>query len=121
MPRRVRAPKRREPSSPRSDEWIDNELMGCKFQDVRHGKRMRQLLDQFSASVGATTPRACQDWANTKAAYRFFTNERVNEANILAGHFVSTRDRFAATTGFPILVDFMTRPSSPSLVRTSIL
>jgi hypothetical protein len=78
--------------------------MGCKFQDVRHGKRMRYLLDQLSGNVGATTPRACQDWANTKAAYRFFSNERVNEANILAGHFVSTRDRFAATVGFPILV-----------------
>jgi hypothetical protein len=78
--------------------------MGCKFQDVRHGKRMRQLLDQLSGSVGATTPRACQDWANTKAAYRFFSNERVNEANILAGHFASTLERFAATAGFPILV-----------------
>jgi hypothetical protein len=104
MPRRVRGPKRREPSGPRSDEWIDNELMGCRFKDARHSKRMRQLLDQFSGSVGATTPRACQDWANTKAAYRFFSNERVSEANILAGHFVSTRDRVAAAAGFPILV-----------------
>jgi hypothetical protein len=34
--------------------------MGCKFQDVRHGKRMRQLLDQLSGNIGATTPRACQ-------------------------------------------------------------
>ncbi len=75
-----------------------------KFEDVRHGKRMRQLLDQLSGNVGATTPKACQDWSNTKAAYRFFSNERVSEANILAGHFASTRDRFAATAGFPILV-----------------
>jgi hypothetical protein len=27
----------------------------------------------------------CQDWANTKAAYRFFANERVTEEDILAG------------------------------------
>src|SRR4051812_34364056 len=46
---------------------------------------------------------ACQDWANTKAAYRFFSNDRVREAQILAGHFQATRDRFAATDG-PILV-----------------
>ncbi len=45
----------------------------------------------------------CQDWANTKAAYRFLANARVNEADILAGHFRSTRDRFAATTT-PVLV-----------------
>jgi hypothetical protein len=41
----------------------------------------------------------CQDWANTKAAYRFFSNERVNEADILAGHFQSTGDRVAASDG----------------------
>lgn len=103
-PRRSRGPKCRGLERSRSDEWIDNEVMGCKFQDVRHGKRMRQLLDQLGGSIGATTPRACQDWANTKAAYRFFSNERVDEANILAGHFASTRDRFAATSGFPVLV-----------------
>ena len=46
---------------------------------------------------------ACQDWANTKAAYRFLSNGRVNETAILAGHFQATRERFAATDG-PILV-----------------
>jgi hypothetical protein len=29
-----------------------------------------------------------------KAVYRYFGNERISEANILAGHFASTRDRF---------------------------
>jgi hypothetical protein len=41
----------------------------------------------------------CQDWANTKAAYRFFSNNRVSEAQILAGHFQATGERFAATEG----------------------
>ena len=45
----------------------------------------------------------CQDWANTKAAYRFLDNERVSETEILAGHFQATRDRTAATVG-PLLV-----------------
>lgn len=40
---------------------------------------------------------------HTKAAYRFLDNERVNEADILAGHFHATGDRAAATSG-PILV-----------------
>lgn len=34
-----------------------------------------------------------------KAAYRFFSNDRVNEEDILAGHFCSTRDRAVATAG----------------------
>jgi Transposase DNA-binding len=61
------------------------------------------LLEQISDAVGESVPMACQDWANTKAAYRFFSNERVNEADILAGHFQATKDRFIATQG-PILV-----------------
>jgi hypothetical protein len=40
---------------------------------------------------------ACQDWANTKAAYRFLANEHVNERDILSGHFQSTRSRFSKT------------------------
>lgn len=47
--------------------------------------------------MGQSIPLVCQDWANTKAAYRFFSNDRVSEADILAGHFQSTRDRAAAT------------------------
>ncbi len=42
-------------------------------------------------------PFACQDWANTKAAYRFLDNENVSESEILEGHFQSTAERFAAT------------------------
>ena len=86
------------------EKWIEEEVAGCQFRDVRHGKRLRQLLEQFSGRVGATTPWAAQDWANTKAAYRFFANGRISEANILAGHFVSTRERCVATSGFPLLV-----------------
>ena len=96
--------RRRASDEAGTDTWIDNEVVGCEFEDVRHGKRLRQLLEQLSSKVGAATPWACQDWANTKAAYRFFGNERISEANILAGHFSSTRDRFAAAKGFPILI-----------------
>ncbi|WP_247367923.1 transposase [Bradyrhizobium sp. 18] len=34
--------------------------------------------------MGGSIPFACQDWANTKAAYRFFANERVEEPTFLA-------------------------------------
>ena len=87
-----------------TDAWIDNELMGCEFPDARHVKRLRHLLEQLTSRVGSATPWACQDWANTKAAYRFFGNDRVSEANILAGHFASTRERFATTSDSPVLI-----------------
>ena len=77
-----------------SNSWIDQETEDCTFVDERLGKRFRRLLEQLSDGAGETIPMACQDWANTKAAYRFFDNERVNERDILAGHFQSTRQRF---------------------------
>jgi hypothetical protein len=79
--------------------WIDEELIGCEFADVRLGKRFRALIERLSQAIGETIPMACQDWATTKAAYRFFSNDRVDEQEILAGHFQATRDRFSATEG----------------------
>ncbi len=66
-------------------------------------KRLRELLGRIESAMGESIPLVCQDWANTKAAYRFFSNERVGEEDILAGHFQSTHDRLAATDG-PVLV-----------------
>ena len=96
-PRSVQPAQCRDVTESRSREWIENEVVGSEFEDVRHRKRLRQLLEQFLDRVGSTTPWSSQDWANTKAAYRFFCNERISEANILAGHFVATRERFTGT------------------------
>jgi hypothetical protein len=54
--------------------------------------------------MGQSIPLVCQDWANTKAAYRFFSNDRVSEADILAGHFQSTHDRAAAIDGLVLVL-----------------
>jgi hypothetical protein len=83
--------------------WIDRELDGAYFQDVRLGKRLRTLLGLMSNGLGQTLPLACQDWANTKAAYRFFSNPRITEEEILSGHFASTQLRAAALQE-PLLV-----------------
>ena len=86
-----------------AQDWLDRELAGSSFGDERLAKRLRKLVELMGNAIGSTVPLACQDWANTKAAYRFFSNDRVSEAEILAGHFEATRNRFAATEG-PILV-----------------
>lgn len=48
--------------------------------DARLDRRLHALVKQLSAGMGASIPFACQDWAATKAAYRFFANPRVDEA-----------------------------------------
>lgn len=91
------------PSLEDEQTWMDKENAACNFRDERLKKRFRLLLQQFWSGMGQTIPFACQDWASTKAAYRFFANDQVCEQDILGGHFQATRDRFADTTG-PILV-----------------
>ncbi len=86
-----------------TNAWLDGELAGCSLVDERLNKRLRKLLAQIGNAMGQSILLVCQDWANAKAAYRFFSNERVSEADILAGHFQSTRDRTAAADG-PVLV-----------------
>ena len=83
--------------------WVNDELARSAFGDKRLADRLRRLLQQLEGAVGQPLPLACQDWAGTKAAYRFFSNERFGEDAILAGHFRATAGRFAATDG-PILV-----------------
>jgi hypothetical protein len=79
--------------------WVAGEIAGCKSPDARLGS----LLQQFSDGIGRTVPLACQDWASTKAAYRFFDNDRVDEQAILAGHFQATRERVHALAE-PVLI-----------------
>lgn len=55
--------------------WFDRETSGCHFADERLKARLGKLLSQMGGSVGQSIPLVCQDWANTKAAYRFFSNE----------------------------------------------
>jgi hypothetical protein len=76
---------------------------GSRFQDARLEKRFGKLLEQLWRGVGRPIPLACQDWAGTKAAYRFFSNAKVSEDRILSGHFQSTRERFAAAQGAYVL------------------
>lgn len=83
--------------------WLEHELTDCQFHDERLNRRFHLLLTKLWGGIGQSIPLACQDWANTKAAYRFFSNAHVNEEAILAGHFQSTRERFIATQG-PVLV-----------------
>lgn len=84
-------------------DWLAHELDGRCFSDTRLARRLLDLATQLWNHLGQSIPMACQDWANTKAAYRFLGNSPVHEDMILEGHFQSSRERFKATAG-PVLV-----------------
>src|SRR5579864_3568659 len=85
------------------EHWTEREIDKAAFKDARLGQRFGELLKQIGDGMGGSIPFACQDWANTKAAYRFFANERVEEGDILSGHFAATRARYDDCKG-PILL-----------------
>jgi len=81
------------------ETWVEHELAGGTFPDARLKTRLGRLLGDLGERIGGTLPMACQDWAATKAAYRFFDNSRLDDGVILAGHIAATAARFAAAPG----------------------
>ena len=82
-----------------NQDWTDAEVEAATFADVRLHRRCAGLLRQLAAGVGSSIPQACGNWAGAKAAYRFLANGRVDEADILGGHFAATRERVRASSG----------------------
>ena len=108
------------------DVWVEHELAGCEFPDQRLKLRLGKVLSKLGQKIGETLPTACQDWAATKAAYRFFSNPRVNESIILTGHFAATKARMAAAKG-PVLIlhdttEFSFKRDKPDAIgKTTVL
>jgi len=61
------------------------------------------MLEALGERPGKSLPTAFHDWANTKAAYRFFANDNVSEERILAGHF-SAKAMRVKSNGGPVLI-----------------
>ncbi len=83
--------------------WVEDETTGCGLGDARLNRRLSKMLAAVGERPGRSLPTAFQDWANTKAAYRFFSNENISEDKILAGHFGASALRVQVMDG-PILV-----------------
>ena len=86
-----------------SNTWVREELGESVFKDKRLNDRFLSICENMANSIGSTIPDVCEDWAQAKATYRFLSNDRVSEAEILKGHFHSTKKRIEACSG-PILI-----------------
>ena len=83
--------------------WVCKETAACDLGDARLNRRLGAVLEAIGERPGKSLPTAFQDWANTKAAYRFFANGSVSEDKILEGQFAASAQRIQATDG-PILI-----------------
>ena len=66
--------------------WAAEEFKEVSLGDARLDARLIKLCDRLSDAPESPINQACADWAETKAAYRFFQNENVAVGEILAAH-----------------------------------
>ena len=75
--------------------WAVTEFESINLGDPRRNRRAIRLIERLSAKPTASIPQASGDWADTMAAYRFFGNEQIEWAGILAPHIESSVARMA--------------------------
>jgi hypothetical protein len=75
------------------DTWTPEELGRADFGDKRLTKRFVKLVSDLAAKPEASIPQACEDWGNTKAAYRFLDHEKVTPEAIRSVHREKTVER----------------------------
>jgi hypothetical protein len=73
--------------------WAEQEFAEVNLGDKRLNERLIKICDRFSDTPESPINQACLDWKETKAAYRFFQNEKVEVNEIVAAHQKSTIQR----------------------------
>lgn len=58
--------------------WALEKMGKISLGDKRLETRAINLLNNLGSKPLETIPAACQGWAETKAAYRFFDNNKIN-------------------------------------------
>ncbi len=72
-------------------QWAQEEFGFAQLGDQRRNKRLVNIAEHLAASPGGTLPQAFPDWAELKAAYRFFGQRGVSFERVLAPHLERTR------------------------------
>ena len=70
--------------------WAEEEFGEADLGDVRRTARLVQLATVLGAQPSASLPAAMPDWADLKAAYRFFDNDCVHAEAVLESHVQAT-------------------------------
>jgi hypothetical protein len=73
--------------------WSEREFESVNLGDQRLNTRLKKLVADLSAAPEAPINQVSQDWAATKAAYRFFQNDNVTSEQILSPHQARTVER----------------------------
>ena len=75
------------------ESWAVTELAEADLGDARRTQRVIRMARVFAQQPMASLPEACGSAAELKAAYRFFDNEAIAPAELLASHVSATYER----------------------------
>lgn len=78
-----------------SPNWCSEEFASVCLGDERLNRRCQALAADLAARPTMPINQACEDWADTKAAYRFFDHAEVTIDSILAPHQQRTVERMS--------------------------
>lgn len=73
-------------------QWAQKEFGFSDVGEPRLNKRLVKIATNLASNPGGTLPQAFPDWAELKAAYRFFDNPKVDYAKVLQPHLERTRE-----------------------------
>jgi hypothetical protein len=97
--------------------WVMDEVAAANFGDARLDARFALLLSALGDRPILSIPAACGGSGETKAAYRFFDNEKVSFEKVLEPHIAQTKERIASQQVVLLVQDTteidLTRPHQP--------
>jgi hypothetical protein len=101
-------------------QWAQEEFAFADLGEPRLNKRVVKIATNLAANPGGTLPQAFADWAELKAAYRFFDNPRVNFPKVMQPHLERTRLACREPGEYLFIedtsaVDFSTHPRTQGL------
>jgi hypothetical protein len=76
-------------------DWVAYELAEVSLGDERLNWRLIDTMGKLATKPLASINQACEDWADTKASYRLFDNEKTTAEKILSPHYRRTGERAA--------------------------
>ena len=73
--------------------WAAKECATADFGDARLTQRLVSLVTELTEHPQSSLPEALGEWSATKAAYRFFSNQKVTVKAIYDSHREATLDK----------------------------
>jgi len=86
-------------------EWAQEEFAFAELGDQRRNRRLVNIATKLAANPGGTLPQAFPDWAELKAAYRFFYTPTVDFQRVVQPHLERTRQRCQEPGEYLIIED----------------